>query len=347
MAVGGFYWEAIKAWSALSEELNLAQGHLHNDHIFYNPQILDENGETLKPIQWMTQQGLTKVGQVRVNQGLRLGAHANRKWDELRTLRERIPDLPPSVTPILMFRTGNEPKDLRRVPFKDVYTTFRSKTHNERHYLDKWTEALGVDIGDGWKDVWTRLHNTKCNLKAKSAVWRQLNLNFWTAYMDHAYIDRGDGNCCLCQQYARRRWHVVIECDVVKRLWNKLLGMVAPLGGTNVLQPQEMAFGLDGTDNETKLRNKLSFNLRSTIMSMRGISVGGVEATVDHLWSIFLRRLKKELIEDWYVAKLEGNVTLFESRTLVAGLLGRLVNGCVEWSAELSEVTYDYFNLFN
>ena len=67
----------------------------------------------------------------------------------------------------------------------------------------------------------------------------------------------------------------------------------------------------------------------------------------DRLWSIFLRRLKTEVVEEWYLAKLEGSLTLFESRTLVAGLLGRLVNGCVEWNAELSEVTYDYFNLFN
>ena len=91
----------------------------------------------------------------------------------------------------------------------------------------------------------------------------------------------------------------------------------------------------------------MSFILRSVVMTMRGIRVGGVEETVDRLWSIFLRRLKKEVIEEWYLAKLEGSITLFESRTLVAGLLGRLVDGGVEWSAELSQVTYDYFNLYN
>ena len=123
--------------------------------------------------------------------------------------------------------------------------------------------------------------------------------------------------------------------------------MVAPLGGTMIIEPQEMAFGLNGNDNKTKLRNRLSYVLRAVIMSMRGVNLGSVEVTVDRLWSTFLRRLKKELVEEWYLTKLEGSVTLFESRTLVAGLLGRLVNGCVEWSAELSEVTYDYFNLFN
>ena len=108
-----------------------------------------------------------------------------------------------------------------------------------------------------------------------------------------------------------------------------------------------MAFGLDAIDDNTKLRNRMSFILRSVVMTMRAIRVGGVEETVDRLWSIFLRRLKTEVVEEWYLAKLDGSLTLFESRTLVAGLLGRLVNGCVEWNAELSEVTYDYFNLYN
>ena len=344
MAVGGFYWEAIKAWSALSEELNLAQGHLHNDHTFFNPQIRDENGATFKPALWMVRQGLTSVDQVRTISGVGL---RRPQWNELVKLRERIPDLPRSDAPIFMFKTKNTSKEIQRVPFKDIYTTFRSKTVNERHFEDKWTDALGIDIGDEWKNVWTRVHETKCNLKAKSSVWRQLNLNFWTSYMDHAYICRGDGNCCLCGQWARRRWHIITECHVVKELWQKLSDMVAPLGGTTIIEPQEMAFGLNGNDKRTKLRNRMSFVLRSTIMSMRAVNLGSVEVIVDRLWSTFLRYLKKELVEELYVAKLEGSVTLFESHTLVAGLLGRLVNGCVEWSAELSDVTYEYYNLFN
>ena len=292
----------------------------------------------------MVRRGLTTVDQVCTISGVGL---RRPQWDEIVTLRGRIPDLPRSDEPIFMLTTEDEPRDLRRVPFRDIYATFRSKTINARHFEDKWTDALGQDIGDEWKKVWTRVHKTKCNLKAKSHVWRQINLNFWTSYMDHAYILRGDGLCRLCQICAKHRWHVVIECETVKKLWKKLLDMAAPLDGTIVLQPMEMAFGLDANDNGTKLRNKMSFILRSVVMTMRGTRVGGVEETVDHLWSIFLRRLKQEVIEEWYLAKLEGSITLFESRTLVAGLLGRLVNGGVEWGAELSEVTYSYFNLYN
>ena len=81
-------------------------------------------------------------------------------------------------------------------------------------------------------------------------------------------------------------------------------------------------------------------------MSMRVVRVGGLEETVDRIWSLFLHRLKKELVEEWYVSRLEGDVAAFESRVLVGGLLGRLVDGVVEWSGMMEGVGYQYWDLF-
>ena len=292
----------------------------------------------------MAVRGLFKVDHALAISGV--GLRRN-QWDELVALRGKISNLTLSNNPIFVFKTATGPKELHRVPFRDIYASFRSKKLEQRKYEAKWQEALGVDIGDQWTNVWKGLHETKCSLRVKSNIWRQLNLNFWTAYMDHTYIGRGNGNCCLCNQWARNRWHIILECQVVKKLWQKLADLVAPLGGTSVIEPLEMAFGLNGNDKKTKLRNKLGFICRSTVMSNRGISVGGIDATVDRLWSIFLQRLKKELVEEFFTAKLEGDVTLFESRNLVDGLLGRLVNGCVVWSVHLEPATYNYFDLYN
>ena len=123
--------------------------------------------------------------------------------------------------------------------------------------------------------------------------------------------------------------------------------MVEPLGLTNAIELREMAFGLTGNDKKTKLRNRLGFTLRSTVMSMRAIRSGDVDATVDRLWSIYLKRLKKELVEEWFCDKLNGTILLFESRTLVAGLLGRLNEGSVQWSAIFDGVPYDYWDLYD
>ena len=164
--------------------------------------------------------------------------------------------------------------------------------------------------------------------------------------MDHAYILRGDGNCKLCSQWARNRWHIITECDVVIKLWSKFAQKTSTLAGGLAVQRHEMAFGKPEQDKASVLRTRLGFSLRATVMSLRAINVGNINQTVDHLWSVFLRQLKKELVEEYYTAKLEDNLALFEKRTLVNGFLGQMTEGGLQWSDFLNEVQYDYWNLF-
>ena len=152
--------------------------------------------------------------------------------------------------------------------------------------------------------------------------------------------------CLLCGVWARQRWHVVVECEVVRRLWVLLGGVVEPWGG-GVVDRCEMALGREGRDPGGVLRNRLGFTLRSTIMGMRGVRLGGVEETVDQLWSLFLRRLRKELVEEWYVARLEGGVGSFEKRVCVGGVLAEVIEGEVEWGALFDGVRYRYWDLFD
>ena len=150
----------------------------------------------------------------------------------------------------------------------------------------------------------------------------------------------------LCGQWARRRWHVVVECEVVVRLWRRLGGVVEVWGGGEV-DRAEMALGCEGRGPGVGLRNRLGFTLRSAIMGMRGVRVGDVEETVDRLWSLFLRRLRKELVEEWYVARLEGSVGVFERQVCVGGVLAEVRDGEVEWGALFGGVGYRYWDLFD
>ena len=163
--------------------------------------------------------------------------------------------------------------------------------------------------------------------------------------MDFAYIARGDGSCLLCGQRARERWHVVVDCAVVVELWRRLGAVVGEWGGPDVGRV-EMALGRDGREPGTVLRNRLGFTLRSVVHSMRGVRMGGVDETVDRLWLLFLKRLRKELMEEWYTAKLVGNVVLFASRVLIGGVLGRLEDGEVRWGALFDGIGYNYWDLF-
>ena len=149
----------------------------------------------------------------------------------------------------------------------------------------------------------------------------------------------------MCGQVARERWHVVVGCEVVVELWRRLEEVVEGWGGP--VGRAEMALGMGGTGPGTDIRNRMGFTLRSAVQSMRGVRVGGVDETADRIWSLFLRRLKKELVEGWYVAKLEGSVTLFASRVLVGGVLGVLQDGAVVWGPIFDGVGYRYWDLFD
>ena len=55
---------------------------------------------------------------------------------------------------------------------------------------------------------------------------------------------------------------------------------------------------------------------------------------------------RQELVEEWYVAKLEGNVALFASRVLVDGVMGVMEGGTVLWGPIFDAVRYRYWDLF-
>ena len=269
--------------------------------------IKDQSGSTLRPVSWMVKKGIVEVAQVATHSGVGMKRD---QWFQFYALRKHIPNLPSCNTPKFTL-AGPTDKDADKASFKELYLTFRSLTDNHRHYEDKWQIALGGAINEEWSNIWKRVHESRCSLRVRSQIWRQLNLNYWTAYMDYAYISRGDGNCSLCSQWARNRWHVITECDVVIKLWDKFAQTTGALAGGPTVQRHEMAFGLPEQDRASVLRTRLGFSLRATVMSLRAINVGNIDQTVDHLWSVFLRRLKKELVEEYYTAKLEGNLTPF------------------------------------
>ena len=82
--------------------------------------------------------------------------------------------------------------------------------------------------------------------------------------MDFAYIGRGDGKCEMCGQTARVRWLTVLECQVTRNLWDRLGPTLMRLDSTPS-SAWEMGLGLEGLSDRVRLRNRLTFTLRSAI----------------------------------------------------------------------------------
>ena len=85
-----------------------------------------------------------------------------------------------------------------------------------------------------------------------------------------------------------------------------------------------MGLGGTGTGKAWNLRNRLGFTMRSAVHSLRAVPFLAEASAGERIWSLFLARLKKGLVEDHYTARLNGDLGEFERRVLVGGILGRL-----------------------
>ena len=164
--------------------------------------------------------------------------------------------------------------------------------------------------------------------------------------MDFAYIGRGDGKCEMCGQTARARWHTILECQVTKNLWDRLGPTLTKLDSTPT-SAWEMGLGLEGLSDRVRLRNRLTFTLRSAILAMRWIAVRNVELATFNIWSAFLTQLKRELVEEYWTAKLNGGVANFVRDSLAGDVLGKLNDdGFLEWGSLLEHVRVGYWDLY-
>ena len=160
------------------------------------------------------------------------------------------------------------------------------------------------------------------------------------------WVGDGNGECRLCGEVARERWHVVIECEVVRRLWRKLEPTLIRVVDMQVVEG-EMAFGPLGERAADRLRRRLGFELRSAVHTMRGLVLGSVEVAVERVWSLFVGRLRKQLEEEWILAMWQQKAGCFAASVLIGGVLGTMVEGgVVEWCGILDGVGYRGWDLF-
>ena len=133
---------------------------------------------------------------------------------------------------------------------------------------------------------------------------------------------------------------------MTRDLWAKLSPTLLKLDSAAVSN-WEMGLGLEGLSDRVRLRNRLTFTLRSSILAMRWIAVRNVERAVFNIWTAFLVQLKKELLEEYWTGKLTGDVSIFVRDSLVGAVLGKIADGGVlEWGPLLDQVRVGYWELY-
>ena len=346
--LSGFYKKAIAAWAKLKPEYRHGNSPVDSYRLFYNKLITDDDNRVLKARVIVPNRTVATVRDLR-NEHALMGPRTSRA---VRRTVERfllmVPrDVEGAEDPDFVLRLADGGVlELSRASFKEVYVRFRALTKVSNHYETKWETALNMSLEGQWNGIWETLHQSKASLQAKSGVWRQIGLNFWTCHMDQAYIGRGDGVCEMCNEGARERWHTILECQVTKSLWDKLSPTLLKLDPTPV-SPREMGLGLVGLSDRVRLRNRLAFTLRSAVLAMRWIAVRDVERATFNIWTAFLTQLKRELVEEYWTAKMYGGIANFVRDSFAGEVLGKMgENGVLEWGPLLEHVRVGYWDLY-
>ena len=292
-----FYKEAFYGIAKLNTWKHISD--INTEHVFYNPifTTIDDDDtnniddRTLRPFY-----GNPILASIRTYQDLhhaqtslqppRLKAAAKRKLDSISHTRDSTPEheIVGYDLKVQTFKTLTQ---------KFIYTQLLLEKSVDHNYQTKWL----LDINDlpsiSWSKVWTSLHNQFFTEKAKSTIWEQIHLNFYTTY-NYMIWHNKLLPCPLCNRIPDDIYHILLDCRFVETMWLRIqhvLLQIIPIP----LSKEEVVFGLQARtraeEKATILRNWVSFNLRYLIMQEERKAWKYEKYTAEHI-----KKLYKNLI---------------------------------------------------
>ena len=150
---------------------------------------------------------------------------------------------------------------IRFVTHRDLYNELLSQEYSDHHSIDKWEQKLSMEVD--WEQVWNSLNNPITTEIVKTTIWEQIHLNYYCTYSYNKWHNKQDP-CPFCSAIPDSRFHLLLDCRLVKNLWRDLEPNLLKLSNTPVTA-YEMSFGLKGNTPSVLLRNWLTYMLRHCI----------------------------------------------------------------------------------
>lgn len=232
------------------------------------------------------------------------------------------------------YGTNEDIIDVGNITFKDLYMRMISAKSITRGWEAKWNTLLRfytLDLDeDGWKSIWDNIHDNLIPYDIQSTIWSLIHLNFYCGYKEKLF-GYGDGICKLCGQAEEGVHHIVINCVVLERSLINFYPYLIRLNESNICK-DEIAFGLAGISteeltNKDKLRNLITFVIRSVCFKNRYIDFRGVENAVMALNSKIKFKLRQILKDYWIYYKHNEAIHTFKEKYLIDSILGSILNG--------------------
>jgi hypothetical protein len=208
------------------------------------------------------------------------------------------------------------------VTTRKSYLHFVSKISSNDNYRNKWG-ALFVGEPLIWGEIWGRLKGLGSDHIA-SRIWSQLRLNFWSPFLEkHQWRNTNqNGKCNICDDYQNDQFHLIKDCETTLDLWEDIELILIPLVPV-VISTKERCFGLEGKSLNFKLRNYISFSLRSAIHTCKNYPFPNKQIAKSKILDTLKSELKTDLKIKFERAMESGKTSLFVTKFLIKDILGK------------------------
>ena len=187
-----------------------------SEHIFFNPLITMQNGNTIKLTKYYENRHIFKLEQL-----FQEKAKESRKQGFDKKVTSLYDGIILKFTPQENILYSNEREEIKfsHVTHKQVYETALIPLYYDHHSQTKWAEKLNNVVP--WDKVWKNVHNFLGTNETKTVIWQQLHLNFYTQYSYNKWHKVND-KCPLCHKIPQSVFHLILDCDVTNNLWNDI-----------------------------------------------------------------------------------------------------------------------------
>ena len=230
----------------------------------------------------------------------------------------------------IFINTKGEEMPLTNVTQKLIYEEILLRTNSKDHYSQaKLFFRLKSSII--WEDVWSTVHNILSSNETKTVIWQQIHINFYTQYSYNKWHKKQD-TCPLCLQVPKSIFHIMLECDFVNELWQKIqphLITLYPIPVSDV----EKILGIARKTQKTGslLRNWITFMLRKTIMQEERIAYhAATKPNAQRFLQKFANSLRFEIQKKLIRYEHEDRLSFFDEVMTFQGVLCKKVNGAYE-----------------
>ena len=341
-----FYAKSIKTWrSADIDFIATSIGQLRNEIIYRNILLVDNQNNTFPFFNLNNNQSVLPKYFRDLPVTHRLTTLSNTNKETVYKINRAFWNLTNTINTINLtqgsrlengytYKCGDRATKLEKITFKELYNGLVNDKDISRPWEGKWNTLLRyytLDIDEaGWKSIWQNIHDNLIPYDIQSTIWSILHLNFYCGYKEKL-LGYGDGKCKLCGEFEEGSHHIAINCVVLERSLNNFIIPLRNLNENN-LGKDEMAFGLAGVmveplNQKDKLRNLVTFTIRTVIFKNRYKDFGGRENAIVALGSMIKYKMRQIFQDYWIYYRHKGELQAFKDKYLIDELFGTVQNG--------------------